>query len=224
MAEGQLGRPVKERPIIFSGPMVQAILAGTKTQTRRVVLRPDRYIHIRDCVHASPYGVPGDRLWVRETWRSQRLDVVAYRADGEAGAWIGDGSGGRMWIHHGWIQGAAHKDRRGRWFGESVYGRRWQPSIHMPRDYYRINLELTEVRVQRLQEISEEDARAEGCDGWMNGHGPVSPSELIAEPGYFHDRFFRQGFTFAWNEINHRRGFGWDTNPFVWALTFRRAE
>jgi hypothetical protein len=220
--------------------MVQAILAGRKTQTRRFLheasgqfwghaaYKPafredgtwgwyvidsgeDAYLAPE---FRCPYGVPGDRLWVRETWASRQEDIVAYRANGECGAWMGDGGGGRLWVHHGWIHGATDNDQPGRWFGLEKYGGRWQPSIHMPRWASRITLELTEVRIQRLQEISEEDAKAEGvepCDchcqewaEWCDGNP------------------HRHGFAALWRSTNAKRGHGWDTNPWIWAITFKR--
>ena len=118
---------MKERPILFSAPMVRAILAGTKTQTRRVVkLKPDymeTFLRLPNKVACCPYGQPGGRLWVRETFEdceSALHSCVLYRADG------------------------------------GTPGTKWTPSIHMPRWASRITLEITGVRVERLQDISEE--------------------------------------------------------------------
>ena len=188
---------MKERPILFSGPMVRAILDGKKTMTRRVMKLPISHNDIESvsditggwwCGFNSndtsylltcPYGQPGDRLWVRETWRSTRVDKTPapciYRADG----------------------------------GKTPYGKPWIPSIHMPRWASRITLEITGVWVERVQEISEENAKAEG----------VTPS--IVGQDLDHLRY-RAGFQSLWDSINAKRGYGWDANPWVWVLTFRR--
>lgn len=149
---------MRERPILFSSPMVRAILAGTKTQTRRALrVQPDDKLHhgvhydratggamwgsIRgDHGIACPYGLPGDGLWVRETWRwvcPDDPDVALYRADGHAASTL-------------------------------PLGFKWKPSIFMPRVASRITLEVVSVRVERVQEISREDEIAES----------VSPGEF----------------------------------------------
>jgi hypothetical protein len=127
---------VKERPILFSAPMVRAILDGTKTQTRRVVKQPERYEGgLHNCLHCCPYGQPGERLWVRETfgqpWHHAQPSYFYRATDDEKVGW--------------------HPDFNG-----------WKPSIHMPRAASRILLEITEVRVERLRSITEADALAEG--------------------------------------------------------------
>lgn len=129
----------KERPILFSAPMVRAILAGSKTQTRRVV-KTHELMHEFCC----PYGVPGERLWVRETfWARKGIfpnavpgyhDLVFYRADPDP---------------------APNLDRP----------LTWKPSIFMPRWASRLTLEITEVRLERLMSITHADAIAEGITG-----------------------------------------------------------
>ncbi len=200
----------KERPILFSGAMVRAILEGRKTQTRRVCkprfddkkpcehfapveydVRPSMERH---CEHGSestpcPYGVFGDRLWVRETWRPHDVacavkgtcPLVRYRADG------------------GWSCGCKPLCKEP--------GGPWKPSIHMPRWASRITLEVTGVRVERVQEISVEDCNAEGC--------PRQPWDQV-EGGP--EKWYRT----LWNEINMDLGYGWDVNPFVWVVEFKR--
>jgi hypothetical protein len=190
-----------ERPILFSGPMVRAILEGKKTATRRIVKRQGdmefdpadphfgpywlSYVTDADGEAARvrcPYGSPGDRLWVRE---GHALDgsQVFYRA-GHAEA---QSSGPRVDI-------------------------RWRPSIFMPRRASRITLEITGVRVERLQQISEADAMAEGCplinpDPFIPGHGGSSASGWYSQ---------------LWEDIN---GAGsWDANPWVWVVEFRALE
>lgn len=199
---------MKERPILFSGPMVLAILEGRKTQTRRVakvhetspgMISPDPY-HVprspQEHVSYCPHGVPGDRLWVRETFRwVEGTRQLAYAADKPA-----------------------HILRE-----MKTLHQRWKPAIFMPRWACRITLAITDVRVQRLQEITYEDAQAEGCN----------PPEVRMFSLFGADAEQRRkiysihaelGFKPLWDSINAKRGFGWDKNPWVWAITFRRVE
>lgn len=231
---------MKERPILFSAAMVRALLAGTKTQTRRIVKpvkfypdfgcavgqvggawkygspaalglreRGDHWSVVlkgdvlqRMCTSEAygwgagagcPYGVPGDRLWVRETFA---------RIDGQT----------RPWIETDYQATYTHGDRLGDTLGIK---KRWTPSIHMPRHASRITLEITAVRVERLQDISEADARAEGareCD-------PVSGREvLLAGPSQRGS--FVLHYRDIWEQINGPCS--WDANPWVWAIEFRR--
>lgn len=189
---------VRERPILFSGSMIRAILDGRKSQTRRVVHRdiataipasePER------ALYRCPYGLPGDRLWVRETWAAVSPDEFhrpyeecqfEYRADNpqaiRAGGWDND--------------------------PDDPSAIRWRPSIHMPRCASRITLELTEVRIERLQAISEADAWAEGCPEGRVPDGIPSPVVWFYE---------------TWEALNAKRGYGWDVNPWAWCLSFRR--
>jgi hypothetical protein len=179
---------VKERPILFSGPMVRAILDGQKTQTRRIV-KPQPSIegqepHLVRC----PYGVPGDRLWVRETWGEGGMtkpgDPASYAAD---------------WPDAGAI-------------------RKWRPSIHMPRWASRIDLEVTAVRVERLQAITEEDARAEGAAHRIARGGDLSGA-LEGETPIQHVAHFRD----LWDSINGERT-PWASNPWVWVVSFKRVR
>lgn len=211
---------MKERPILFSGPMVRAILNGTKTQTRRVVKCPvwtggvdvierPRHTHVYGTVATPipcPYGLPGDRLWVRETWtevagpcrdedpeefRRQRVGVV-YRADSPSD--ILDGT--------------------------------WKPSIHMPRWASRLTLEVTGVRVERLQDISEADALAEGVQkDWFNDGGE-SPGRYLyftaqTLEGCGHDSGVK-AYRELWESINGPGS--WEANPWVWVVKFRKVE
>jgi hypothetical protein len=198
-----------ERPILFSAKMVRAILSGAKTQTRRVVRAPVGYRidgHARAASYAiggepvilcsrpagsrgervvhCPYGERHHRLWVRETFAPRYFDdgTVGYRAD--------------------WDDKAS----------DVAAVPRWKPSIFMRRHEARIVLEVTEVRVQRLQAISEEDARAEGVEaapfckaGRANGLEHVEEFERI------------------WDQINGKReGCSWTANPWVWCVSFKR--
>lgn len=155
-----------------------------------------------------PYGHPGDRLWVKETHRRVGW-LVAYRADGGCGAWMDDGDGGRIWVKHGWINGLSNRD--GEYWGEGAYGDSWKPPIHMPRWASRIDLEITDVRVQRVQDISEEDAISEGCeeDRYRSGHEPGTIETAVI------------AYQRLWDRINGKT-FPWANNPWAWAVTFKR--
>lgn len=214
----------RARPILMSGPMVRAILEGRKCQTRRV-MKPqpvgvpwfddDRQVW-RDCWvrHAwrgasyipmeeitpelrCPYGRPGDLLSVREAawicpprWTDSpanpmgpQRQEVAYKADDLRG---------------GTAEAAAD------------YKLKLTPSIHMPRWASRLTLELTDVRAQRVQEISEEDAEAEG----------VEPALLLHEMVGGAPDMYRRGFRALWQHLNAKRGYGWRENPWCWCLSF----
>lgn len=203
---------MKLRPILFSGEMVRAILDGRKTQTRRV-LKPSwsRCLDLTDpddrarAVEQCPYGVPGDRLWVRETWadvNSSEGPALLYRADGGMRTWhefsetFGPDYGAGPSMDY-----VAYPGEYVMWWSDLLAGEpdhRWRPSIYMPRWASRLTLEVTEVRVERVQEVSEEDARAEGVGT-------------------------REQFIDLWGSINMKRGYGWAKNPWVWVVSFRRA-
>ena len=190
----------KERPIIFSGPMVRALLAGTKTQTRRVMSERHRWHFIEACgdLALCPYGLPGDRLWVRETFA---------KIDGQT----------RPWIETDYRATYAHGDRLGDHLGIK---KRWTPAIHMPRAASRITLEITEVRVERLQEISEADAVAEGCARLplQDGPGAWWSADVDAGPA-LHGRTARDAYRLLWESINGPGS--WDANPWVWVIAFK---
>lgn len=202
-----MGTTMKERPIIFSGSMVRAILDGRKTQTRRII--PARVLdkwtgyehHVIDLVNACGYGVPGDRLWVRETLRTgakgnhepAKNHVWRYDAD-NCPIYVNEASVSQMivWAHH----------------EESDVC----PSIHMPRWASRITLEITEVRVQRVQEISEADAKAEGLDFMEpNRFAPPGGRDWMSHDAAFHS---------LWDAVNGPGA--WERNDWVWAITFKR--
>jgi len=206
---------MKERPILFSAPMVRALLAGTKTQTRRAIksdwwrcLDPndagDRAAALAQC----PFGAPGDRLWVKETFGLHAyLDFTDW--------------------HRGSIRGEIEDDIRERFavaYRADHYDKdhaAWRPSIFMPRWASRITLEITEVRVQRLQSISEEDAIAEGVEA-------TSPPDMLRYRDYRPEKealrstwsYARDSFHSLWESINGTASFA--ANPWVWALTFTR--
>ena len=198
---------MKERPIIFSGPMVRALLDGNKTQTRRVVkMKPHHQIEERDngtpwpwmydgdrdadSWMACPYGQPGDRLWVRESF----CKII-----GQSGGWIETDY--QATYTHGFR------------LGDSLgLKKRWTPSIHMPRAASRITLEITSVRVERLQDISEADAQAEGV---------TDDGSLVTDLDGKDRGGTIAAYATLWEVIN---GVGsWDDNPWVWVVSFKRA-
>lgn len=200
-----------DRPILFSDPMVRALLTGTKTQTRRVISAEQRRtkVNLFDGTWSDSYvldpgnqswredGYPwrvGDRLYVREAWRcngwASDVATIMYRAS------EGDGytaMTGQYPVDEG------KKALR-------VTGT-WHPGIHMPRWASRLTLLVTEVRVQRLQDIGHVDAAAEGC----LGIGSYPDAYEVAP---------RDQYRNLWNKLNADRGFGWETNPWCVAVSF----
>lgn len=216
----------KERPILFSGTMVRAILEGGKTQTRRVCKPAEKesltyVVGIQDprdfgqrplevagsgwfgdedgdVEFYCPYGRPGDRLWVRETWaQPAALDPgpTVYRADYPACVPAGFEN----------IPPA-----------EAIT---WKPSIHMPRALCRLSLEITGVRVERLNDCSEADAAAEGLMPYAIYGGKVASWKASAEAQAARESA-TEAYRDLWDQIN---GTGaWDKNPWVWIVEFRR--
>lgn len=200
-----------EKPILFSAPMVRAILDGRKTQTRRACkhqhwsyselhdVNKEGFVVKKNLPEVScPYGFVGGRLWVRETCATQHK---YYHLPP------------RMIPRDAPIHYAATEDRG---------GLMWRPSIFMPRWASRITLEITGVRVERVNEISEEDAKAEGIecgDGKNEGFFATYPKDE-EYPGWTNDP--RDSFHSLWDSINAKRGFGWEKSPRVWVLEFRR--
>ena len=211
---------MKERPILFSAPMVRALLAGTKTQTRRVYKARNGGIWpnhndlpgMRQILRNSPHGQPGDRLWVRETWGYIDPDNSGYEIETGPGAHFApelmqEGHALRDF----WRRRVAY---RATW-KEPTYGvgpdapGRWRSSIHMPRWASRILLEITSVRVERLQDINEADAKAEGV-------------ELSYDRDRMRGGTWKGGYRMLWESINGPGS--WDANPWVWVLEFKRVE
>lgn len=225
---------MKERPILFSSSMVRAILDGRKTQTRRVMrIQPGDdldnidEVTVRDMRtgrdFTSPYGIEGDRLWCKETFSTDALTVypcppVWYRADCGMFDDPADGEHSR----------SCDALQTGRLIADcyacAMNGRRfrWKPSIFMPRKLSRITLEITEVRVQRLQEISEDDARAEGCSG-TDPEPAAEGGTIYAWRGRSSAPCPRAHFLHLWDSINGKRC-PWSSNCWVWAITFRRVQ
>ncbi len=207
---------MKERPILFSAPMVRALLAGTKTQTRRVVKAFDAFDSSGDLLWHSlpcPYGEPGHRLWVRETWRH----LMSGSLPGRVRYGFGYAAGGKpKWSKHTTtVTGAVNAISNAQFSDKPV---KWRPSIHMPRRASRITLEVTGVRIERLQAISEEDAKAEGAAHRLAPGGDLAGAFEDCETPIN----FRAHFRSLWESIN---GAGsWDANPWVWVIEFRRME
>lgn len=210
---------MRERPILFSGPMVRAIIDGRKTMTRRVVmpqcqrynldlLQPDKVMYPwpndSDFGDVSrpircPYGRPSDLLWVRETFAylyesgfSVDPKSIIYRSDGDQASYRIDGEAGDFSPH-------------------------WRPSIHMPRWASRLTLRITEIRVERLQDITPRDARAEGV---------VPRCEAKNQTDHLtHDIACHiEAFHSLWDDINFKRGYSWDSNPWVWVVSFEKVK
>lgn len=210
---------MKERGILFFAPMVRALLAGTKTQTRRALTcqptaTPTAVRVFRDkagtkpviaalwdapegadCACLCAYGVPGDRLWVKETW-SLPGGRLRYRADGEK-------ANGDVWA--------------------------WAPSIHMRRTDSRITLEVTGVRIERVQDISEADAIAEGvaADPALRGDDDLAVHQIAREHDAAAGRIGAMPMPVAryallWDSINGKYPNNWNANPWAWVVEFRR--
>lgn len=243
---------MKERPILFKDTMVTAILEGRKTQTRRIIKkqaskdcgiyhRPDglyTYTQCEGIAVGEPfkcfYGKPGDRLWVRETH-------YLY------GKWVKNGlskTGRQKWKFKALKKEAKHfdclpdkivtKKNKTGWFK--------RPSIFMPRWASRITLEITDIRVERVQEISEKDASNEGCnlewyrdnaggeeDLWpcpkCNGfqvHGALGENLGVTEVDCTDCDSAVKMFKHLWDSINDYKGFGWKSNPWVWKISFKK--
>ena len=202
---------LKEKPILFNSEMVRAILEGRKTETRRIIKEfpvsgyrwggwimegfkkkdngkatvvPENNSQY-DCSgwigKHCPYGQVGDRLWVRETFQQVPTAYESYH-----------------------VYAADYNDT------EYNHLKPWTPSIFMPRIFSRITLEITEIKVERVQDITEEGAKAEGVNPVFNPDlGPTNQAYINC-------------FSRLWYDINEKRGFGWESNCWVWVVKFRR--
>lgn len=216
---------MKEHPILFSAPMVRALLEGRKTVTRRL-LGPRVGAYANDgapgvacdlvrldadgdpcdgAVHC-PYGAPGDRLWVRETFSS--VDVNGHKSSPREAHFVVLPDGTQVY-RDGTVLAALPEYARGAFDGIT-----WRPSIHMPRWASRIMLEVVSVRAERLHEITEEDAKAEG----------VEPFKLDPEGDCWTNGTHRTAFEYLWNEIHGWAPNSWASNPWVWRVEFRRVS
>ena len=195
------------KPIIFSTPMVQAILDGKKTQTRRVIKiddAPENWkisIAGTSIVRTEPYDVKlpryaaGDILWVRETFFCEPCteDCAGRNDENECPF---NRVGNKCYGY------------KTQYAGGRCDGVKWRPSIHMPREAARIFLRVKTVRVERLQDITEEDAIAEGMSKTL-----VDGVVFISAKGNFH---------VFWDSLNIKRGYGWESNPWVWVYEFEK--
>lgn len=230
---------MRERPILFNADMVRAVLDGRKTQTRRIIQSAAKNMQARghevishraagdkwygDYVYSMrdrsgvwqdftndqflakcPFGVVGDRLWVRETWMPDAPrdgswgDVEFYGCKGSPLSMIPER-----------YRKPEHCIHRASWDGSEMVG--WTPSIHMPRWASRITLEVTGVRVERLNSMTEKDALAEGC---LGGHDSI--------PGYQYSATPHEHFHHVWQSIYGADS--WQANPWVWVIEFKRVE
>lgn len=215
----------REKPILFSGPMVRAILDGCKTQTRRVIKpEPSKHEHnTKAHFHTGegeqddwtfdigigrwkcPYGKQGDRLWVRETWADvtrafqthdcEEPKVIAFAADDAV-------------YNTETMTFLEHRNDSG------IAVRKWKPSIFLPHCFSRISLEITDVRVERLKGIPLEDAQSEGIE--------IEQVEQSAGKQWLEQTLCH--FIKGWDALNAKRGYSWDSNPWVWVIEFKKVE
>lgn len=198
---------MKEKPILFNSEMVRAILRGDKLETRRVI-KPPFELHKNGYLtkpkgnqrlhpYECPYGEVGDQLWVRET----------FMLETEQGIPTG-----------GIIYRATDKPE------EDETPLKWKPSIFMPREASRIQLEVTGIKIERLQEIDYTGAMREGIERsydssshlWFKNYGKTGDSNFKHVSGAI------KSFKSLWNSINEKRGFGWLKNPWVWVVEFKK--
>ncbi len=180
------------KPILFSVEMVRAILAGKKTMTRRVITPEPTLVPA-----ITGPGTYASMIWKGTKWRPPES------------AWGPFTAGGRLWVRETWGECAGTPFYRA---DEPIQIRpyRWKPAMFMPRKYARIYLEIVRVRVERVQDIGEWDALAEGL-------GMDHTIDPVTKPA---TKWFRE----LWDELNAARGFGWDRNPAVWVVSFRRCN
>jgi len=219
----------KERPILFSAPMVRAILDGRKTVTRRPVkadwvqserapinTAPGLFHFWCSGEHVCPYGEPGQRLWVRETWYCDHDDVMRgpYLKPDDLDVSEAREDGTLVYAADGLTPYEADQPI-------------WKPSIHMPRWASRILLEITDVRVERLQDISDGQAVDEGLvwEGVKDGQAYWNHTDHRYPPGS-HQQFSVSGTdaVSAFRNLWKSTGGDWDANPWVWVVEFKRVQ
>lgn len=206
---------MKKRPILFSTEMVKAILEGRKTQTRRVI-KPQPKTQHRSDTRLEFYARRGENWEVKDKWTGDGFSILdsfkcPYGQPGDA-----------LWVRETWQPSAsgAYVHFKADIIGVDA-GKGWKPSIHMPKDACRIFLRITNVRVERLQEISEKDAIGEGIEksefGFKNydKRYPVSDYMGGGNEAY-------RSFKSLWTSINGEQS--WNDNPWVWVIEFERVE
>lgn len=187
---------MKERPILFNGEMVRAILAGQKAQTRRIPSKTQQQ-HALFC----PYGHPGDRLWVRERWAADMsFDDLPPRMLPPRGMPI---------YYHATAQCMDYK---------------WRRSVHMPRWASRITLEITDVHVERVQDITNDEAIADGAYEVRKVGDDIAHATWTMDGLDWRYDTPKEAFAATWDSLYAADGFGWDVNPWVWVVTFKRME
>lgn len=222
----------RELPILFKPDLVRAIIEGRKTQTRRIMSEKftGRCLDLDDpedrerALLSCPYGQVGDLLYVRESHYLTQWVHERHLNDWQTGEPFEDftySNGGPVWYAAdgdlpGFDRNAAIDACTEEW-GEAPHALTYpsgytdlRPSIHLPKRYARVWLRVTDVRIERVQDITGADAEAEGCASPPPDEpGPYSPEEGA-----------RNVFVELWDRINAKRGYGWDSNPWVWAVTF----
>lgn len=202
---------MKERPILFKGPLVRAILAGQKTVTRRLLKMPHGFWETSATgelvpIPANcPYGQPSDRLWVRETFIDLRGTGVEHRPDPDGPL--------QRYAYAADCRPGSHSDE-----ARKDFGLKYKPSIHMPRAACRILLEITDVRVERLQDISDKEIEAEGID--LDALADGQDRYDMCHAGSGADG--RPTLRTAWRHLWESTGGDWDANPWVWVVEFKR--
>jgi len=207
-------REIKTRPILFSAPMVRAILDGHKTQTRRALKKQESYAHwscatrVFDSEYLKQFLPGADQSsWVLQEHPGEIVDLK-WQPVGCPNGKPGD----RLWVRETF---SANEFMECKYRADETVPCGWTPSIHMPRWASRITLEITNVRVERLQDISAADAKAEGCTK------PHLPTEISGIAGdYTADE--RTSFALLWNSINGPGS--WQQNPWVWVIEFKRIQ
>ena len=231
---------IKETPILFKTPMVEAILSGQKTQTRRIITPqpPEEAVHFtfnkedgywfyftpaagdlwpctKDERLTCPYGRPGDQLWVRETWRTS-----------EDEGWIkGYSFLASINEDDGFIEHQPGNKKRDSWWEIAWIKHRskWRPSIFMPRWVSRIQLRITDIRVEKLQDLRQRDAMAEGSapeEKIIHGSDVVYCKKAIPKATELKSENYIGGFQKLWDSLNKKRGYSWESNPWVWVIEF----